>query len=327
MKKFVSALILATAVSFSGCGNSTDFASAASLPVVVDPAVPVPVPDPVPAPPVAVDGFFVDAVAGSDTTGNFTGGLPFQTIQMAVNVAPDGATITVRPGSYPEQINLQNNQTLQGEAGGVRPQLTGPIFLGDGNTVDFLAISGTPGNDDAIDGSGQDSGTVTNCDIRDITGISAGFDAPSATGTWNISNNTFDNIEVLGIALASDTGDNLTATINNNVITNMGEGAIGFTAGQDAVMNVQIQGNTMTGTINPGATFQVFSGDTSTFCADITGNTNDDTYQFGLIAVDTSVVNVEEFTQLTTLNSGGAVVDFVGGSRPVTDVVDGTCGF
>lgn len=282
----------------------------------------------------AVNGFFVDAANGNDGTGNFTGGLPFATVQQAILAAGTNQDIVVRPGTYTGGVNLLNGQRLLGAGstlaanpvGNTRPIFSGQIVMANGNTIDFIESVGV--NGDAIDAPNSNGGTVTNCVLRNSTGaFTQAFDGASITGTWNVSNNSATGHPGVGIVLSSDTGDVLTARVNNNDCSNNGTGSIAFSAGQNAQMNVQVTGNTMMGIINPGATFQVLSGDTSVFCADITGNTNNDTYQFGLVAADTSVVNVEQFAQLTTLNAGGATVTLIGGSRPVTDVADGTCGF
>ena len=325
MKKFVSALILATAVSFSGCGNSTDFSSVASLPAIAGPAAPVPVPVPDPAPAPVITGFFVDAALGSDTTGDFDTGAPFQTIQAAVAAAPTGATITVRPGLYAGGINLQDGQTLQGEAGGVRPQTTGPINLADGNTVDFMRVQDTPG--DAIFGNNSNGATITNNEIADTTNVGVGITDANATGTWTINNNTITNADSIGIALMGQTGNDLIATVTNNTLTGNNSAALTFSYGGTGTVAAQITGNTMTGTVIQGATFEVIGGDTATLCFDITGNTNDDNYVFD--AFQTSTIEVEELSALTTLNSGGAGVTNPTGApaSPAIEVPDGTCGF
>ena len=101
---------------------------------------------------------------------------------------------------------------------------------------------------------------------------------------------------------------------------------MGFTAGADSIVNVLVTNNTMTGTVNTGGTFQVITGQMATFCSDIEGNTNDDTYQFQNNDT-TSTLEVEQLGQLISINNNMGVVDVPISSEPVDDVPDGTCGF
>ena len=144
---------------------------------------------------ISVDGFLVDAANGSDTNGSFTGGVPFQTIQAAVAAAPTNADIVVLPGNYTGGINLKDGQRLLGSGsvlaqGAPRPQLTGPVVLADGNTLDFLRIEGT--NGDALDGNGQTGGTITNCEVANTMAGGNGGDGLSVLdcqGRWTVGNN------------------------------------------------------------------------------------------------------------------------------------------
>lgn len=329
MKKFVSALILATAVSFTGCGNSIDFSSVDSLPSAVAPVIPAPVVPPAdpgdPAPPVVVDGFFVDAAAGSDTTGNFTGGLPFQTIQAAVAAAGTGATITVRPGSYTGEIQMLDNQILQGEAGGVIPETTGPIDLADGNTVDFMRLANSPGS--AIIATNQTGGTITNSEIDTTTAGGSGILAfPLAGGDWDISNNSITGVDGGGIFLTLDGGNTATVQINDNQITNSENNAIAFITSESSNLSAQVTGNTMTGNMD-GFTFEVIAAGASTSCYDIEGNTNDDTYLISQGITGTGTLEVEQFDTLPAVNNNSGTATVSLGSIAPTSVDDGTCGF
>ena len=323
MKKFMTALVLATAVSFTGCGNSTDFSSVASLPGIAGPGVVVP---PVPVP--VITGFFVDAALGSDTTGDFDTGAPFQTIQAAVAAAPAGSTITVRPGNYAGTVSLLDNQILQGEAGGVRPETTGPIILADGNTVDFFRVANAPG--DAIDGNGQNSGTITNCEIDTTTNDGDGVACDDASGTWNVSNNSVEGVDDIGIVFTASGTDTLTATINNNTVSNSGLGAIGLLSENTSQLSASVKNNQMS---VAGATqFEVIVADDSVTCLDIEDNTNDDVYAF--FEEDTpALLQIEQLSTLTDAQPGGAgntgTVDItvgVGAENP-TEVANGFCGF
>ena len=282
----------------------------------------------------AVNGFFVDATNGNDTTGTFTNGLPFATIQAAVTAAGTGQDIVVRPGTYTGVVTLLDNQRLLGSGsqlaantvtGAARPVTNSQIVLANGNTVDFVRVDGFAG--DGITGTGSNGGTITNCEAQNLTNFGIGARLISVTGNWTVSNNNFSNNASGGIQVTSDTGDVLRGVFNNNTLTGNGSGSFGFTAGQNAQMRVQVTNNIMTGTIAPGATFQVIVGGTALFCADITGNTNDDAYEFSNDNTNADL-QVEQFAQLTSLNSGGATVTIGAGSveNPI-DVADGTCGF
>jgi len=283
---------------------------------------------------VAVNGFFVDSANGNDTTGSFNGGLPFQTVQAAVTAAGTNQDIVVFPGNYTGTVNLLDGQRLLGSGsglvnpqGGNRPVFTGPINMADGNTVDFIRVADSANN--GIDSQDGTDGTVTNCEVANLTGgafLWVGINANSVSGTWDVSNNTVTNINGVGVAFTSETGDNFTGTFTGNSITNNGEGALGFIASTTSVMRVLVTGNTMTGTVNAGGTLQVVAGGTSDFCADIEGNTNDDTYQFQNNTT-TATLAVEQLGQLISINNDMGVVDIPISSEDVDDVPDGTCGF
>ena len=286
---------------------------------------------------IAVNGFFVDSVNGNDATGSFTGGLPFQTIQAAAAAAPAGSDIVVRPGNYTGTINLENGDRLLGSGsalvnpqGATRPVLTGPVVLADGNTLDFLRIDGT--TSDAVDGEGQANGTVTNCEISNITGplgSNSGIEFDGATGTWNISNNTITNAAGLGVEGGTNGSGTLTVTVNNNMITNCGLDAIGFVSENTSQCTAQVHGNVMTGN-QANFTFEVIVGNTATFCLDLENNQNDDVYV--LSNSDTgSVLNVEELVigppHSIPNNTGTVEIDMGGGFSDPTSRTDGFCGF
>ena len=279
----------------------------------------------------AVNGFFVDAANGNDTTGSFTGGLPYASIQAAVTAAGTNQDIVVLPGTYTGNVTLLNGQRLLGSGsslitpqGAVRPVLNGAgITLADGNTIDFIRIQGTPG--DAIFGNGVNGATISNCEIANLTNNAAGIRDDRGTGNWAISNNTITSIDGIGIVFSGSTGDALVARITGNTITATRSGAIGITYIQAGTVRAQVVNNGMTGATIPGRTFCADAANTADICLDITGNTNDDAYE--LSQRDTATTRVEQLSQLTALNSGGAVVTTPGGSNPPTEVPDGTCGF
>jgi hypothetical protein len=265
-------------------------------------------------------GFFVDAVNGNDTTGDFDTGAPFATIQAAAADAPTDADIVVRPGNYAGAINLKDGQRLLGsgsvlaQGGDQRPELTGPVVLADGNTLDFLRIEGTAGN--AIDGDDQTSGTITNCEIADTTNVGSGVRIRGVNGTWTVENNTITNLAGIGVDMDTQAGDTATGFINENNISGCVFDALSFLAEDDGELLVQANDNVMTDN-SPDATFEVISLDTGTVTLQIIGNQNDAVYLLSRTDVS-SAINVENLADLETLNTGTVVVDLL----PVTDIDD-----
>ena len=282
---------------------------------------------------VVVNGFFVDSVNGNDTTGSFNGGLPFQTVQAAVTAAGTNQDIIVRPGNYSGVVTLLDGQRLLGSGsslvnpqGGVRPVFTGPINMADGNTVDFVRVENAP--DDSIVGDGQNHGTISNCEI-DGSGT-FGISCEDSKGSWDISGNNIQGNDSMALGIVVDSGMTVSATqvtfrVNNNVINRCDFGAISVTGLSSQEIRAQISGNSTTNTVNTGATIEGIAFSTSEVCADITGNTNDDAYSLGQ---DTNaLMNVEQLSQLTVLNSGSATVEVPTGFDAATEVSDGVCGF
>ena len=280
----------------------------------------------------AVNGFFVDAANGNDTTGSFTGGLPYASIQAAVTAAGTNQDIVVLPGTYTGNVTLLNGQRLLGSGsslitpqGAVRPVLNGAgITLADGNTIDFIRIQGTPG--DAIFGNGVNGATISNCEIASTTNNGSGIEDSRATGTWTVMNNTITGMNSIGVLFRNQTGDNLVAVVSGNTITGNQNGAVSVTSVQTGTTRVQLVNNVMTGTVNTGATCEAISSDTANVCLDITGNTNDDTYSFERVDLS-ATLEVEELSHLTSLNSGSATVSNGNTFSPATEVADGACGF
>ncbi len=287
--------------------NSSGAPSTAIVTITVDAVVPA-------------QGYFVDAANGNDATGNFGTGSPYATIQAAVAAAPVDGTVTVRPGTYAGDISLKNGQSLLGVASGTRPVLTGTVTLGDGNTLEFLRFEDTDGN--AVDGDDQDGGTIRNCEFFDTTNLGNALQADSVTGTWVIEDNVITNVAGLGIQISTDTGDNVVAQVNGNVITGNDFDAIGFLASDNSTMRIQANDNVMTDN-QDGFTFEVIIGGTSNVVLQIAGNTNDDTYRFRRNTT-TASLQVERFDQLLTINDGGMIDD---PDDEVDSVANGAAGF
>ena len=197
------------------------------------------------------------------------------------------------------------------------------ITLADGNTIDFIRIQETPG--DAIFGNGVNGATISNCEIANLTNNGSGIQDDRATGNWTISNNAMSGVDSIGIFLNGQTGDSLVAIIADNEITGSSGGAMSFSYLGSGMMRAQIVRNVMTGTTNPGATFEAQAFNTASICFDIEGNNNDDAYSISR-DVASATIEVEELDILTTINTGSAIVTTLGGSLAPTRVDDGACG-
>lgn len=317
MKKAISILLLAGSLILTGCGDSnTDYTQVSGQQGNPGPIV-------TPTPPVT-QGWFVEVGGGA---GNYATGDAFGSIQDASDAAAAAnngdQTITVRAGTYTETVTLANGQRLLGTPGGNRPVISGRIVLADGNTVDFIRVQDS--NSDAIDGDGQNGGTVTNCEIASTTNQGAGIKANDATGNWTVTGNTVSNTAGISIDLTTSGTGQMRARVNDNTITGSAFPAIGFLAEDDTELVAQVHGNTMTGN-QAGATFEAIAGNNATLSLDIEDNTNDDVYRFG--SIDTSTINVEQFAQLEVINNSGTVNALTGtGFNPIIPVADGFCGF
>lgn len=314
MKKTILALVLAGATFVTGCGDSNSFDGVSG-----QQGNPQPIITPTPTP---TTGYFVDATNGNDATGSFNTGAPYATVQAAVNAAPTGTTITVRPGTYTGDITLKDGQRVLGVASGTRPVLTGGILLANGNTIDFLSFQGN--DDNALTANDTNGGTVTNCEFADTTNFGNGLRALSVTGTWIVEDNIMTDLAGIGVEIAAESGDVVVAQVNNNEITGNAFNALGFNAaGGD--MRVQSNDNVMTGN-QRDFTYQVITDFDSDFVAQIVGNTNDDVYRLSRNNT-TSHLRIERFGDIETLNSGGATVLLAGAALPIEDVANGDAGF
>ena len=295
---------------------------------------------------VAVNGFFVDAVNGNDGTGSFNGGLPFQTIQAAVAAAPTNADIVVLPGSYTGTVSLKDGQRLLGSGsvlaqGATRPQLTGPVVMADGNTLDFLRIEGT--NDAAAECDDQNSGTVTNCEFANTTNTGAGVGGLSVSGTWTITDNTFTSLNGTAIFLTSTMTDTSTIIIANNSMIDNDLAAVVISSEGGADLRASVVSNVFrNNNQTTGDAFEAFCGDVnSTLCLDLENNindadsnpnnTDDGVYRFSNGDDSGAVFSVEELVlgppASVPGNTGTIDIDMGAGFVDPTPVNDGDCGF
>jgi len=252
-------------------------------------------------------------------------------LQVALAAAPAGSDVIVRPGNYTGTVTLKNGDRLLGSGstlvnaqGEVRPVLSGPVVLADGNTVDFLRIENSPG--DAIDGNGQTGGIVTNCEL--INSGDDGIGLSPFAGDWVIKDNLIDGTGPTGVGIPADTEGSAVATIriNNNIIRNCTLNAIGFITSDSSDLRAQVTGNTMTGN-DVGFTFEVIAGGASTSIYDIEDNMNDDTYIVSQTSTATGTLEVEEWNNLISINNNSGTKETSLGSIPPVSVANGAAGF
>jgi parallel beta-helix repeat protein len=171
--------------------------------------------------------------------GTCTSGTQFATIQAAVNAASPGSTVKVCPGSYPEQVAIEKNLTLNGlslgrsavivpPASGFVSNITdvfGPAVahvLVQNATVTFsnIAIDGGGGTTCLPAGSWfglvyqSASGTVKNSAVRNgpYCAGTTGIYADSTTNLKLLNNSVHDCLECISVSKAVNT------TINMNTI-------------------------------------------------------------------------------------------------------------
>ena len=225
--------------------------------------------------------------------GTCKAGTQFTTIQAAVNAATAGTTVSVCPGTYPEQVTILKNLTLQGisptsigaaiivpPAAGVKvnaassiwQSLAAQLLVQQATTVTVKNIE--------VDGGGQATctggfnwvgilfqgpgGTITNSAVRNApTCVTALGILADAIGTaMHVTNNSLS--DCYSVCLEADFDSNLVAT--GNMVTATISSGYGIQVQQAGGPNV-ITGNTVAGNFTYGAS--VFRSSSVT----MTGNT------------------------------------------------------
>lgn len=263
-------------------------------------------------------GVFLDSRTGNDNTGSAATGAPFATAQAAVAAAGPGGDIIVLTGqgAYTGQVNLLDGQRLLGTEstlvntqGTVRPTFSGPIVMADGNTVDCIRVVGTDGI--AIDGDGQTSGQVTNCEVGNNSD-GTGIQVRDMAGTWVLEDNTLFGVDGIGIDLDTQDDTSALARVNRNAISNSLRFGLGMAAFGSSELTVQVNDNVLTGNGRgaPGNLegLGVFCPATGTgvLSLQFLGNQNDALY--GFLQASGSTINVQQFADFESTNTGDVVV-------------------
>lgn len=120
------------------------------------------------------------AEAGDDMRASVTvDGTTYESIQAAVDAAPEGSTVTVGPGTYRETVVVDKNVTVVGSPDAV---LAPPPGGNDsGQQVASVGITVPNGSDAAP--------TIRNLTLR---GFGIGVLADGTSGDWVVANATFD---------------------------------------------------------------------------------------------------------------------------------------
>lgn len=170
-----------------------------------------------PAPPPVV---FVDDNCNPPADGSLLD--PFCTIQEGVNTVAASGTVIVRPGNYPELVNISKKIILQGPSSGGVATVNNLNLNSNGITVTRFSIvggSGPVGNDYGITTSAAASGytiayneisggdggvnyasngtlpnTITQNSIHDNNGLGFGIFGSGAISNTTISYNKFENL-------------------------------------------------------------------------------------------------------------------------------------
>lgn len=149
---------------------------------------------------------------GNDSTGNGTFMNPYVTIQKAINMAGSGSVIIVYPGTYTENltINNLNNLTISG-INDIQDSsnciLHGEITI-SGTTsrtkLVNLNIQGqTAGNPAIFDNGSQGTHFITNCSVNHTDANTLSLKVVDGANSINADISTFESVEFSGSPIAS----------------------------------------------------------------------------------------------------------------------------
>jgi hypothetical protein len=203
---------------------------------------------------------------------DLTTGVPYATIQQAVNAANSGDTILADAGTYTEQVTINKSLTLEGAQHGVdardgrpgAPESTLLLGFGglqlnaDGITIDgFMVKNADPSNTNGLIAGGATSNhfVLKNTILMDdnaATGAPILFQGGSHTNmqfTQDLFQDRGDSTFYIGSNAAGDVYDGL--TISNSKFLGQA-GGVFYAAGSNGnpLRNATIQGNEFDGTVN-----------------------------------------------------------------------------
>jgi hypothetical protein len=174
--------------------------------------------------------FLGSPVEGAELCVHASGGDCYTSLQTAIAAASSGDTIIVKHGEYIEtgQIWISKSLTIRGEGF--------PVIKPSGNQTSWWSVTSSNINLNLsnliLDGGGYyvqtaidvwGTGTIDRCEIRNIIDSMNLGVAIIVWGKWTITNNTFRNIGVYGISLASNASESV---IDHNIYHGRGSAAM-----------------------------------------------------------------------------------------------------
>ncbi|WP_310962711.1 right-handed parallel beta-helix repeat-containing protein [Nocardioides terrisoli] len=227
------------------------------------------------------------APSGSNTTNECTdGAAPCQTIQYAVDHADPGDTISIGPGTYPENVQIDVSLTLSGT--GANTTISGngsaaPSISVDGTgsaTPPFVALTGLDVSDNHDSGSPASVGislesatariTDSTVSANDSHGVhidkgssatitSSTVSGNEAAGVYvgggsiaTITDSTVSNNAAAGIFLVPDSANPPKATVHSSTINGNGQGGVVVDTGHADIDTTTLDGNAFAGLMLSG---------------------------------------------------------------------------
>ena len=178
---------------------------------------------------------------------------PCKTIQNAINHASSGDLIELAPGTYPENVTVNQSVTIQGDA--FNPSIVDGGGLSHGFLIQDLDVSSAPlsatlsmltvtnGNAGSSGNEGggiQNHGTLTVVQTT-INGNTAGASSPAGGGIFNDGTLTVINSTISGNSAGDGGGifnGGTTTVVNSTIKGNTGSGGGGLTNSNTHTVNL-----------------------------------------------------------------------------------------
>lgn len=175
------------------------------------------------APPVVmVDDSYAGATPGDILDGGIFGYDRFDTLAQGILVVADGGLVTVKPGTYPENVVIDKNVTLDGESGIASDVIINP----PGVATPGIAI-----------GNGSYTVTISDLSVTDaLNGIESQTTGSLALLNIDSSNNAGDGLNAIDAAVVSITNSTLNSNGDDGIDFNSATGNISV-KGTDAASN------------------------------------------------------------------------------------------
>jgi CSLREA domain-containing protein len=248
-----------------------------------------------------------EAVAAGGTT-VCASGCTFTTIQAAIDASTNGDVITVKDGTYPENINFNAKVVeVQSENGAATTGITG-----DTSNAPVVAFANSALTSSAIlDGFTVNNSAVANTVTHGISITSSA--APTLKNLIVKGNKTFVTVSGAGIYISGATATLQDSTIGDSSDKNETyEGSGLYATGLTGALT--ISGTTFIDNYATGRGAAIALDDNTAFATTITDSlfTSNDANFGGAIALNgntgqTTIISTTNFTGNTSLQSGGAI--------------------